>query len=46
MKCEKQDVFNKTLDDQIEVGDIVQDRNGRLMKRTYWGWDLCANSLK
>jgi hypothetical protein len=36
----------KTLDDQIEVGDIVQDRNGQLMKRTFWGWDLCANSLK
>jgi predicted transcriptional regulator len=36
----------KTLDDKIEVGDIVQDRNGQLMKRTFWGWDLCANSLK
>jgi hypothetical protein len=32
----------KTLDDKIEVGDIVQDRNGQLMKKTFWGWDRCG----
>jgi transcriptional regulator with XRE-family HTH domain len=36
----------KTLDDQINVGDIVQDREGRLMKRTLWGRDYCADALK
>jgi|GEM_PF-3212562 len=33
----------KTLDDKIEVGDIVQDRDGRLMKKTAWGWDYCVD---
>jgi hypothetical protein len=32
----------KTLDDKIEVGDIVRDREGRLAKRTNWGWDRCG----
>jgi predicted transcriptional regulator len=36
----------KTLDDQINVGDIVRDRNGLLMKKTHWGWDRCAESIK
>jgi hypothetical protein len=32
----------KTLDDKIEVGDIVRDREGRLAKKTHWGWDRCG----
>ena len=36
----------KTLDDQIEVGDIVRDREGRLMKKTFWGWDYSADALE
>jgi hypothetical protein len=32
----------KTLDDKIEVGDIVRDNDGRLMKKTNWGWDRCG----
>jgi hypothetical protein len=36
----------KTLDDQIEVGDIVRDREGRLMKRAHWGWDYSADAIE
>lgn len=36
----------KTMGDKIDVGDIVQDDNGRLMKKTAWGWDRCAEALE
>ena len=37
--------YKSIRDKNINIGDIVQDVNGQLMKRTAWGWNLCADSV-
>ena len=35
----------KTMDDKIEVGDIVLTESGQLKRKTLWGWDATVDGL-